>query len=95
MFLFDFYFVLVTWYSKWCNTVFGSASATTLQKQSTHGEMQYVKKTHVLGVWKRDKKRAKMFLQGSGMANVPNSETTMRFFSEFSTNESLLRKRLL
>lgn len=54
-----------------------------------------VKRSHVRGVWKYEKKRAKMLWQGSGDATVPNSETTMRFFSKFCTYESLLRKRLL
>lgn len=32
-------------------------------------------------IWKRDRKRMKKFLQGSGMARVPNSDTMMRLRS--------------
>ena len=77
------------------NTLNGAFCTAGVLRRITHGNRQYVKKTHILGIWKREKKRAKMFLHGSGMATVPNSDTTMRFFSELRTYESLRRNRLL
>ncbi len=44
---------------------------------------------------KSGQERWKKFLQGSGRAKVPNSDTMMRFLSLFCLYESLLKNRLL
>lgn len=91
------YLAQLPWYlcTNELNTLNGAFCTAGVLRRITDGNMQYVKKTHILGIWKREKKRAKMFLHGSGMATVPNSDTTMRFFSELWTYESLRRNRLL
>ncbi len=55
----------------------------------------HIHKFDVLIISNLDRKRWKKFLQGSGRAKVPNSDTMMRFLSLFCLYESLLKNRLL
>lgn len=74
----------------WLRSVSPASTANLLTIIHTH-----IQDLYVLIISNLDRKRWKMFLQGSGRAKVPNSDTMMRFLSLFCLYESLLKKRLL